>query len=303
MTQSGGHSPFSFAQADYRPSPEPGDQTVPRVISQLLLSGLAIASPIALEGQTVQYRSPAGVAYVSLADTGPVARAESALAMQPKSVERIIELGIAQSGARQYREAIATFTRGVKVAPDNAMVYRWRGHRYLSVRELDRARADLERGLALDSTNYGVLYHLGIVRFVTADFEGAAALFRRALPLAPEAGERAGSIDWLWMSLSRAGRSQDAQDVLERDTDSLPVENPYTRRLRLYRGLIGPEQVLAPADTSDIVVATLSYGVGNWYLLRGDSARAHEWFERSIHSGGWPAFGFIASEAELRRSR
>jgi hypothetical protein len=81
------------------------------------------------------------------------------------------------------------------------------------------------------------------------------------------------------------------------------VTNAYARRLELYRGRIGPDQVLTPADTEDIQVATLSYGVGNWYLVRGDTANARTWFERSVRSGGWPAFGFIASEAELRRLR
>jgi len=50
-------------------------------------------------------------------------------------------------------------------------------------------------------------------------------------------------------------------------------------------------------------VATLSYGMGNWYLVRGDTARARASFERSVASGGWPAFGFIMSEVELRRLR
>jgi hypothetical protein len=61
--------------------------------------------------------------------------------------------------------------------------------------------------------------------------------------------------------------------------------------------------VITPADSSDVAVATLSYGVGNWYLVRGDSAQARMWFARSIRSGGWPAFGFILSEVELRRIR
>jgi hypothetical protein len=61
--------------------------------------------------------------------------------------------------------------------------------------------------------------------------------------------------------------------------------------------------VITTADTSDIQVATLSYGVGNWYLIRGDTTRARRWFERSVRSGGWPAFGFIVSEQELRRLR
>lgn len=260
----------------------------------------AAAAPAS--GQTAQYRAPAGAVYGSLPDTGPVARAESLLAADPQNVERILELGLAQSAFRQYREAIATFGRGLRVAPDHAPLYRWRGHRYLSVRELDRARADLERGLELDSTCYGCLYHLGIVRYVRGEFDAAAGVFARALPLAPDPGERAGSIDWLWMSLSRAGRHTAARAVLEQRADP-PVDNAYTRRLRLYRGTLQPEQVLTPDDTDDVAVATLSYGVGNWYLVAGDTTRARAWFARAVASGGWPAFGFIAAEAELRRLR
>ena len=270
-----------------------------RLVGGLLLSLAAGAVP--LFGQSVEYRSPAGVEYGSQSDTGPIARAEKALAADPRNVDRIIELGVAQSGARQYREAIQTFTRGLTIAPNNALLYRWRGHRHLSLREFDQARGDLTRGASLDSTIYGIWYHLGIIRFVSGDFAGAAAAFARAQPRAPDAGELAGSTDWLWMSLSRAGRGAEAQAMLDRHPDSLPVSNAYARRLQLYRGQIGPEQVITAADTEDIQVATLSYGLGNWYLVRADTASARSWFQRSVHSGGWPAFGFIVSEAELRR--
>lgn len=266
-------------------------------------TALAIISTPPLFAQTVQYRSPAGVEYRSLVDTGAVARAQSALAADPQNVDRIIALGVAQSGVRQFREAIETFTRGIAIAPRNAMLYRWRGHRYLSVREFDKAMADLTAGFNLDSLNYGILYHLGIVRFVKGDFAGAADAFRRAQPIAPEAGELAGSTDWLWMSLSRAGRQAEAKAMLDRRPDSLKVANAYTQRLRLYRGEITPDAVLTPADTADVQVATLSYGIGNWYVVRGDTARARTWFERAIRSGGWPGFGFILSEVELRGLR
>ena len=252
-------------------------------------------------GQSVQYRSAAGVEYRSQADTGPVARAQAALAADPKNVQRFIDLGVAQSGARQFREAIQTFTRGLAIAPNDPMLYRWRGHRYLSVREFDRAKADLEKGFKLDSTNYGILYHLGILRFIRGDFAGAAAMFERAQPRAPDAGELAGSTDWRWMSLMRAGRKADAEAMLARRPDSLVVNNAYARRLKLYRGEIGPDAVITPADTADVQVATLSYGLGNWYLVRGDTARAKTLFQRSVQSGGWPGFGFMVSEAELRR--
>jgi tetratricopeptide (TPR) repeat protein len=236
-----------------------------------------------------------------MADTGAVARAQAALTADPRNVDLIIQLGIAQSGVRQFREAIQTFSRGLEIAPNNALLYRWRGHRYLSVRELDRALADLTRGFELDSTLYGVLYHLGIVRYLRGEYAAAAETFARAQPRAPDAGELAGATDWLWMSLSRAGRGKDAAALLARRPDSLPTTVAYAQRLKLYRGQIGPDAVFTPADTADVAVATLAYGIGNWYLVRGDTAQARSWFERSVRSGGWPGFGFMASEVELRR--
>jgi tetratricopeptide (TPR) repeat protein len=262
---------------------------------------VAVISP--LTAQSVEYRSPAGIEYRSQRDTGAIARAESALAAEPRNVDKIIALGVAQSGVRQYREAIATFTRGIAIAPNNALLYRWRGHRYLSTRQFDKAMDDLQHGARLDSTIYGIWYHLGIVRFVRRDFAGAADAFTRALPISPDSAERAGSTDWLWMSLSRAGRKAEAQALLDRHPDVPNAGNAYAQRLRLYRGETSPDSVFTPADTSDIQVATLSYGIGNWYLVRGDTAKARSWFERSVASGGWPAFGFIMSEVELRSRR
>lgn len=270
-----------------------------------LIAATALTSALAAraDAQTVQYRSASGVEYRSQPDSGPVARAERAVAADPRSVEKTIALGVAQSGARQFREAIATFTRGLAMSPDNAMLLRWRGHRYLSVREFDKAIADLDRAARIDSTIYGVWYHRGIVRFVRGDFDGAAEDFARALPLAPDPGELAGSTDWRWMSLARAGRAAEAQAFLDRRTDSLETNVAYATRLRLYRGAIKPEDVVTPADSADVQLATLAFGLGNWYLVRGDSARARSWFERSVASGGWPGFGFILSEVELRRMK
>lgn len=273
--------------------------------SALLVTAAILASAAPGAGQAgaqpVQYKSPEGVEYRSLPDTDAIKTARAALEANPKSIDRIIDLGVAQSGARQFREAIATFTRGLQIDPDNAMLLRWRGHRYLSIREFDRALADFSRGAKIDGNIYGIWYHLGILQFLREDFTGAATSFAKAQPIAPDPGELAGSTDWLWMSLSRAGRHAEAKAMLDRRPDSKPVTNAYTRRLQLYRGEIGPDAVVTPADTDEVQVATLAYGLGNWYLVRGDKAQARRWFERSIQSGGWPGFGFIVSEVELRR--
>ena len=87
-------------------------------------------------------------------------------------------------------------------------------------------------------------------------------------------------------SRSRRGSEGDARSAAGFEA----CDHRVTRRLQLYRGEIGPEAVLTSTDTEDVQVATLAYGLGNWYLLRGDKAQARSWFERSIQSGGWPAF-------------
>ena len=103
------------------------------------------------------------------------------------------------------------------------MLLRWRGHRvHLGARVRQGEGRPHARVSRIDSTNYGILFHLGVLRYVSGDFDGAAAMFRRAQPRAPDGGERAGSTDWLWLSLARGGHLAEANAMLATRPDSLP---------------------------------------------------------------------------------
>ena len=263
--------------------------------------------------ETVQYRMPQGDVFRALPTTAAITAARAALGSNWGDVDKVIALGVAQSGARQFREAIATFTRGLRNRSaathpkEVAMLLRWRGHRHLSVREFAKADADLTRALQLDGTNYGALFHLGVLRFLEGRHAAAAALFARAQPLAPDGGERAGSTDWLYMSLARAGRLDEANAMLAKRIDQQPDPKPappgyaYVTRLKLYRGELTPGQLITDSDTDEVNRSTLAYGLGNWYAVNGDTANARKSWERATQSGGWPGFGFNVAEAELRR--
>src|SRR4030081_2503849 len=116
----------------------PSRRGTPMLRTWSLAISVVTAAIAPVSAQSVQYQLPSGV-YRSLADTGPVARAQQAPAAHPRSVQRFIQLGVAQSGARQMREAVQTFTRAIAIAPNDPMLYRWRGHRNLSVRDFDGA--------------------------------------------------------------------------------------------------------------------------------------------------------------------
>lgn len=79
--------------------------------------------------------SPLGEKFYSQPDEkGLVAEAEKKLAADPRNIELIIALGRAQATVWRFRDAIAAYTRGIEMDPNNAMLYRHRGHRYITTR-------------------------------------------------------------------------------------------------------------------------------------------------------------------------
>src|SRR5688500_4542171 len=81
---------------------------------------------------------------------GVVAEARKKLEADPKSVPLLIALGDAQAGVWDQRGALATYERAFALGPASALLHQQRGHRYLSVRELAKARADLEKAVEMD---------------------------------------------------------------------------------------------------------------------------------------------------------
>ena len=76
----------------------------------------------------------------------------------------------------------------------------------------------------------------------------------------------------------------------------------YHQCLLLYKGLRSPEEVLDAAE-DEIDFASRGYGVGNWFLVSGDTERAHVLFRRILDGENWMAFGYFAAEAEIARLR
>ena len=62
----------------------------------------------------------------------------------PENADNIIWYGRRTAYAGDYREAIRIFTEGITKFPQDARFYRHRGHRYISIREFERAIWDFE---------------------------------------------------------------------------------------------------------------------------------------------------------------
>lgn len=252
-----------------------------------------------------------------------LAAARAAYERTPQDVDSIIWLGRRQAYLEQYQDAIKTFTTGIELWPDDPRLYRHRGHRYITVREFDKAEADLEtavgmvrgrpdeiepdgapnaRNIPTSTTQGNIWYHLALVRYLKGEYQKSFFGWEQAMRLARNDDTRVAVSDWLYMTLRRLGREDEAREVLRPiKADMDIIENTaYHRRLLMYKGEIPPDSLLNP-DAEPLQYVTQGYGVANWYLANGDTARANAILDKILESGYWAAFGYIAAEADVAR--
>jgi tetratricopeptide (TPR) repeat protein len=247
----------------------------------------------------------------ALPDDESVINARKALAADPKNIERMLQLSKAQAARRQYREAVATCTRGLALAPKNADLYLERGHRELGLREFKVAMNDLEQATRLAPEMLDAHYHLGLAHYFLGEFDQAAASFDRARSLAKSNDSLIDCSNWLYVSLRRTGKEQEAARVLTRITPDVKNTEPhlyfYLRLLNFYQGRLTQQAMLPPPPAGpedlegELAFDTVNYGVGNWHLYHHDRSHAVVLFRNVVKGQAWNAWGFIGSELELVR--
>jgi len=258
-----------------------------------------------LLGRGPEVVSPLGDRFYARSDEkGAVADAEKKLEADPGNVDLVIALGRAQVGVLRLHEAIETFGRGIALAPENARLYRLRGHRYISSRQFDKGAADLGRAAELSDHEFDIWYHLGLAHYLRRDFGRAADAYARAREASTKDDQIIASSNWLYASLRRQHRDAEAAAVLERITPDMKVveDKMYFALLLFYKGL-KPEGEVFHERLTELETATIGYGVGNWHLYNGREDLAREVFRRIVACKEWAAFGFIAAETELATIR
>ena len=237
-------------------------------------------------------------------EAATIGAAEEAHRPAPFDADKAIELGRAYAAVWRYTDAIAVYSVALSKHPDHAMLYRHRGHRHLSVRNLDSGLNDMERAAKLEQGDFDVWYHLGLARYLKRDFSGAAEAYRRCRETVDDDDGIVAVSYWLYQALSRAGDKEAAAAVLEPIREGMAVEEnrAYYDLLRFYKGVIAEAEAL-PTDGEPLELATRGYGLANWKIVQGDKAGAREILERVVAGEFWPAFGFLASEVELAGMR
>ena len=215
-----------------------------------------------------------------------------------------MEKGMALSKQMLFREAIEAFSMGLSYNPFDPLLYRHRGHRFISIRRFNDASADLELSSRLDNKNWNTWYHLGLAYYLLGDYQRASKAYEVCLELTKQEELLVAIVDWYWMTLMRLTKNQEAEEILKlvsKDTNC--GENlSYKKRVLLYKQEITSEELIKQegAEYPDLEFVTQGYGLANYYYLNGKLKEAKEIYSKILkHDKIWSAFGYIAAMVDV----
>lgn len=239
----------------------------------------------------------------------------------PEEVENIIWYGRRTAYLGQYRQAIDIFSEGIEKHPNEPRLYRHRGHRFISIREYEKAISDLEKAAELiegtsdevepdgmpnalnipvSSLHGNIWYHLGLAYYLTHQYENAYTAYLRCRESGDLYDNIVSSTHWLYMIQQRLGNPAKADSLLAPiHADSTVIENQsYADLCMLYKRWIPVDSLLkeGPANPSNDAIR---YGVANWFLYNGDTARARQLMEELVNEKAFSSFGYLAAESDL----
>ncbi len=241
--------------------------------------------------------------------------------LDPEDPDAIIWLGRRLAYLGHYREAVQTFTEGIYKFPEDPRMYRHRGHRYITLRLFDQAIEDFETAVSLmrnqpdevepdglpnpygeprSTLHTNVWYHLGLAHYLKGQYYEAAEAFQRCVEASTNDDMLTAALYWYYMAERRAGLDEQAGRLLDRVEPEMDIleNDTYHKLLLVFKGYFHPDKLLGEADEA-LQNATAAYGVGNWHFINSREEEAFELWNNILEGGHWPAFGYLAAEAEL----
>ncbi len=265
--------------------------------------------------------------YAKQADSTSIAKSDSLIAaVRSKSElteDDFITLGRSKVGISQFRKAVEIYSEGLAKYPNSYKLLRYRGHRYINLRQLENAIPDLLKAEELirpepevyeyDATGkqgatyqHQIWYHIGLYHFLKGDYAASASAFEKSLATAHAGGDLAGSSDWLYNAYMRLGETDKAAKVARPFVLDFNIENkdyPYFRRLLLFNGVIKPEELVdanKPIAEMTLLEMTKLYGLANWNAYQGNADTANALYKKILESTEWAGFAYASAELDVK---
>ena len=223
-----------------------------------------------------------------------------------------------------YKKAINIFSKGIEKYPQDARLYRHRGHRFITIRCFSQAVRDFEqaaklvkgkkdeiepdglpnaRNIPTSTLQSNIFYHLGLAHYLRGNFKKALEAYQKCEKVSKNNDMLVATKHWLYMTLRRLGKVKEAQRSIAGVKDDLDIieNDDYYKLIKLYQGKLTPEQ-FRTENADSLGSASTGYGVGNWFFYNGKKDEAKEVFKQIVSGNQWASFGYIAAEFELKNN-
>jgi tetratricopeptide (TPR) repeat protein len=239
-----------------------------------------------------------------------------------ENVNHIVWLGRRTAYLGDFKRAIEIYSEGINKFPEEARLYRHRGHRYISTRQLDKAIADLEKAVLLikdkedvieqdgipnslnqpiSTLHTNIWYHLGLAYYLKNNLQKSLVAFKECLLKSNNDDLQVATRHWMYMILKRMELSEQANVILDPiHKDMTIIENfAYHNLLLFYKGELSEKELKENNNLASSLA--VQYGIGNWYYYNDNKEKAIQIFEEITKTSNWAVFGYLAAEADLSR--
>lgn len=270
------------------------------------------------------------IAVVGLAPRGSGAQApppdleaaKAAWERHPTNVDSIIWYGRRVGYTGDFAQAVAIYTEGLRLHPDETRLLRHRGHRYISLREFPKAIDDLQRaydlmagradqvepdgqpnarGIPTSTLGSNIRYHLALAHFLSLNFPAAARFWEEDARLAANLDQRVAATYWWVVALARQRDGEAVRAALapiHADWDI--IENGSYHRLLLWMKGELTEDALRATMTTPLERQTIGNGIAQWQMAGGRRASAELSLREVLATGPSASFGYLAAEVLAR---
>ena len=274
----------------------------------------------------MQYPAPSLSDSIKKVHEGNLRLAEKKYKNDSTNDENIIWYGRRLAYLGNYREAIAVYTAGIKLHPNNARFYRHRGHRYITLRCYDNAIADFKKAIELignqideieqdgipnernfptSTLHTNIYYHLGLANYLKGESKDALLAWQKCLDISDNDDMKVATLNWLNLLLRKMGRQKDADARLREISNEMEIieNHDYYDILLMYKSGNDAKLVEKTQSQQSLTNATLGYALGAYYQLKGDKDKAKGLYEKVVAGNQWSSFGYIAAETELAKMK
>jgi lipoprotein NlpI len=173
-----------------------------------------------------------------------------------------------------------------------------RGLAYVAKQDSDRAIADYNEAIRIDTKSARAFFYRGIAYAAKQDSDRAIADYNEAIRLDPKYPN---SVLWLYFARTRSGAHNAAAELATNAKNLKQPDWPYPV-VELFLGRRTPEATLAAATKPNDRCEAQFY-IGEWHLLRGDHPKAIAALNAAVDTCPKLFVEFLSARAELKRLR